>query len=101
MKKTVLLFLTLTSVLCTTVLSVQAQAVRHQWYCKHVGGHVQPPLDQRLSFIEEHNAYYIDRCHTDADKDTISFSSLPISPIVARQTARTFLISPDGRRRVA
>ena len=69
MKKTVLLFFALISVLCTTVLPVQAQAVRHQWYCKHVGGHVQPSLDQRLSFIEAHNAYYVDRHHTDANAD--------------------------------
>ena len=69
MKKTVLLFLTLVSVLCTIVLPIQAQAVRHQWYCKHVSGHAQPSLDQRLAFIEEHNAYYIDRHHIDADDD--------------------------------
>ena len=69
MKKTVLLFFALVSVLCTIVLPVQAQAVRHQWYCKHVSGHAQPSLDQRLAFIEEHNAYYIDRHHTNADAD--------------------------------
>jgi peptidoglycan-N-acetylmuramic acid deacetylase len=43
--------------------------VRHQWYCKHVKNHVQPPLDASLSFIEEHNAYYIDRRHSDANAD--------------------------------
>ena len=69
MKKTVLLFFALVSVLFTTLLPVQAQAVRHQWYCKHVRGNVQPPIDQRLSFIEEHNAYYIDRGHNDTDAD--------------------------------
>ena len=67
MKKTVLLFFVLTAVLCTSVLPIQAQAVRYQWYCKHVKGHVQPILDERLAFVEEHNAYYIDRRHTEAD----------------------------------
>ena len=67
MKKTVLLFLVVISVLCMSVMPIQAQNVRYQWYCKHVKGHVQPVLDNQLAFIEEHNAYYIDRRHTEAD----------------------------------
>ncbi len=67
MKKTVLFFMLFAALLGCFSLPAQAQAVRHQWYCKHVKGHTQPPLDARLSFIEEHNAYYIDRCHTDAN----------------------------------
>ena len=67
MKKTVLFFILFAILLTSFILPTQAQAVRHQWYCKHVKGHVQPPLDARLSFIEEHDAYYIDRNHTDAN----------------------------------
>jgi hypothetical protein len=70
MKKTVLFFMLFAALLGSFILPTQAQAVRHQWYCKHVKDHVQPPLDARLSFIEECNAYYIDRNHTDAkDKE--------------------------------
>ena len=69
MKKTVLLFSVVIFVLFTSILPIQAQTVRYQWYCKHVKGHVQPTLDNRLAFIEEHNAYYIDRRHTEADAD--------------------------------
>ncbi len=69
MKKTVLFFLLFTALLGSHILPTQAQAVRHQWYCKHAKDHVQPILDQRLAFIEEHNAYYIDRRHTDASAD--------------------------------
>ena len=50
-------------------MSAQAQAVRHQWYCKHAKDHVQPILDQRLAFIEDYNAYYIDRRHSDANAE--------------------------------
>lgn len=69
MKKTVLFFMLFAALLGSFSLPAQAQAVRHQWYCKHVKDHVQPPLDARLSFIEEHNAYYIDHRHTDAKAD--------------------------------
>ena len=67
MKKTVLFFMLFAALLGSFSLPAQAQAVRHQWYCKHVKGHVQPPLDARLSFIEEHNAYYIDHRYADAN----------------------------------
>ena len=67
MKKTVLFFMLFATLFGSFSLPAQAQAVRHQWYCKHVKDHVQPPLDERLSFIEEHNAYYIDRRHANAD----------------------------------
>ena len=67
MKKTVLFFMLFAALLSSFSLPAQAQAMRHQWYCKHVKDHVQPPLDARLSFIEEHNAYYIDRRHADAN----------------------------------
>lgn len=67
MKKTMLFFVLFAALCGSFVLSAQAQAVRHQWYCKHVKDHVQPPLDARLSFIEEHDAYYIDHRNSDAD----------------------------------
>ena len=69
MKKTVLFFMLFATLFGSFILSAQAQAVRHQWYCKHAKEHVQPVLDQRLSFIEEHNAYYIDRRHSDVNAD--------------------------------
>ena len=69
MKKTVLFFMLFAALVGSFVIPAEAQAVRHQWYCKHVKNHVQPPLDSRLSFIEEHNAYYIDRLHTDVNAE--------------------------------
>ena len=67
MKKTVLIFFIILSLLCASVLGADAAPVRHQWYCKHAKEHVQPTLDNRLSFVEEYNAYYIDRRYTDAN----------------------------------
>ena len=69
MKKTVLFFMLFAILLGSFATPAGAQSVRHQWYCKHVKDHVQPPLDARLSFIEEHGSYYIDRNHTDANAE--------------------------------
>ena len=69
MKKTVLFFMLFAALLGCFSMSAQAQAVRHQWYCKHAKDHVQPILDQRLAFIEDYNAYYIDRRHSDANAE--------------------------------
>lgn len=67
MKKTVLFFMLFATLVSSLTLPTQAQAVRHQWYCKHAKDHVQPPLDKRLEFIEEYGAYYIDRRYADVD----------------------------------
>ena len=67
MKKTVLFFLLFAILICGFALPIQAQSVRHQWYCKHVKDHIQPTLDKKLEFIEEYDGYYVDRQHTDAN----------------------------------
>jgi len=64
MKKTVLFFMLLCVLIGHLSLPIQAEAVRHQWYCAHVKDHTQPLIDKRLAFIEEYNAYYIDHRHT-------------------------------------
>lgn len=69
MKKTVLLFLIVFSLLCASVLGVSAALARFRWYCVHVKDHKQPSLGAELAFIEELGAYYIDRQHTDANAD--------------------------------
>ena len=33
---------------------------RYSWYCVHVKEHRRPPLDAKLSFIEQYNAVYLD-----------------------------------------
>ena len=65
MKKTVLFFILFCALVGDLILPSQAQAVRHQWYCAHAKDHVQPSIDKRLAFIEEHDAYYIDHRNND------------------------------------
>lgn len=69
MKKTVLFFITVCILLCQFSLPIQAEVVRHQWYCAHVKDHVQPILDKKLAFIEEYDAYYIDHRNTASDTE--------------------------------
>ena len=69
MKKTVLLFFVVLSLLCASVFGVSAAPARFRWYCVHVKDHKQPSLGAELAFIEELGGYYIDRRHTDAKTD--------------------------------
>ena len=69
MKKTVLLFFVVLSLLCASVIGVSAAPARFRWYCVHVKGHKQPSVGAELAFVEELGGYYIDRQHTDANAD--------------------------------
>lgn len=69
MKKTVLLFFVVLSLLCASILGVSAAPARFRWYCVHVKDHKQPSLGAELAFIEELGAYYIDRQHADVNAD--------------------------------
>ena len=69
MKKTVLLFFVVLSLLCASVIGVSAAPECFRWYCVHVKDHKQPSIGAELAFIEELGGYYIDRQHTDANAD--------------------------------
>ena len=67
MKKTVLLFIFTVLFLIVSVFSVQAEVVRHCWYCVHVKNHVQPSVDGKMAFIEDYGGFYIDHRNKDAN----------------------------------
>lgn len=69
MKKAVLFFILFFVLIGNFTLPVDAQATRCQWYCKHVKGHAQPNIDKNLTFVEDYQAYYIDRRNTDPDAE--------------------------------
>ena len=74
MKKTVLFFVLFAIFAESFALAAEAQAVRYEWYCKHVKDHMQPPIDKRLEFIAEYDAYYLDSRHTDSnDEDKVIY----------------------------
>ncbi len=66
------LFLSVGILFCCAALLLSCSAEQckaYSWYCRHVKDHTQPQLDAQMRFIEEHEAYYIDRRHTDAAAD--------------------------------
>ncbi|MBO7274464.1 MAG: hypothetical protein J6V22_06375, partial [Clostridia bacterium] len=69
MKKAVVFFILFFVLIGNFTLPVNAQATRCQWYCKHVKGHAQPNIDKNLTFVEDYQAYYIDRRNTDPDAE--------------------------------
>ncbi len=55
-------------------LSMQAFASNEvSWYFKKNSEHKRPPLDKNLEFINDYSCYYLDRTHTDDDKDKVIY----------------------------
>ena len=72
MKKIIIsiaLFLSIIS-LCTTTVYAQDS---YGWYCVRNREHLQPRLDDKISFIEEYNGYYIDRNHNETNADKVIY----------------------------
>ena len=71
LQKTICCLLSLIFGLQCICLSVSAETKGYSWYCAHVKDHAQPSIGAELRFIEDYDAYYIDRSHSsldDADK---------------------------------
>ena len=43
------------------------------WYCVHRSDHKQPLADERISFIENYDGYYIDKNHGDDCDDKVIY----------------------------
>ena len=43
------------------------------WYCKHVKGHVQPSAAPELSFVEDLDAVFLDRAHSDTTEEKVVY----------------------------
>ncbi len=50
-----------------------ASPVGDGWYVKRNSEHRQPVLEPRFSYIEDHDAYYVDRRHGDGDTDKVIY----------------------------
>ena len=61
----------ITAILVSTLAG--APAAGNGWYVKRNNEHKQPALDAEFSFIEELDAYYVDRRHGDADEDKVLY----------------------------
>ncbi len=72
MKKlfTVICIIVTISSLCSTVL---ASAESYSWYCAHCRDHVPPKADTSFDFIDDYDAFYIDKEHSDANTDKVIY----------------------------
>ncbi len=74
MKKIFLMLLSAALLVGALTVSPSADQKACNWYCKHAKDHVQPTVDASLAFVEELDAYYLDRRHTDiADADRVIY----------------------------
>ena len=72
MKKTVLLVLCFSMLLCLA-LPAFAQSQVHSWFCVHRKDHCQPNVDPSLSFVEQYNGFYIDKAHGDKCEEKVIY----------------------------
>ena len=54
-------------------LSVGASGRSFSWYCVHRKDHLQPKVDKSFEFIEEYDAYYIDKSHGDECEEKVIY----------------------------
>lgn len=58
-------------------VSAEAQNVYH-WYCKRNKEHRQPQAAPELSFVEEYQAYYVDRKHGDTTEEKVVYLTFDV-----------------------
>ncbi len=57
--------------LCTSAASASGSS--YSWYCKRKNDHTQPRPDKALEFIEQYDGYYVDKKHSDTDKEKVIY----------------------------
>ena len=65
MKKGAKWILTVLIICILTTSTVHAEVGSYSWYCRHVKGHIQPPIAEELQFVESLNGYCLDRRSAD------------------------------------
>ena len=54
-------------------IRTDASDMRMSWYCKRNKDHTQPTLDTNMAYIEQHNAFYVDRAHDHTNEDKVIY----------------------------
>lgn len=62
-----LITVTLTPAAASTAV-MRTESLPYNWFCMHCRDNLPPPLDDELRFIENYDAYYLDRSASDDDK---------------------------------
>ncbi len=59
------IYLYLSLILPFTCVSASASSETMSWYCAHRDGHLQPMINSSFEFIDDYDAFYIDKNHND------------------------------------
>ena len=54
-------------------LPISAASDSHSWYCIRNKEHLQPRADESMRFIEKYNCYFVDRKHSDGDREKVVY----------------------------
>ena len=54
-------------------VSASSECKIYNWYCVRRSGNVQPSCEKNMEFIENYNAYYIDKNHGDNSSDKVVY----------------------------
>ena len=73
MKKRVMRFFFCLCIISLCTFSISAQAQSYNWYCIRNKEHKQPVLDANMSFIENHNGYFVDKNYSEFGKDNVIY----------------------------
>ena len=66
-------FLIFALILFLMPISVRADGGIYNWFCVHRKDHLQPEIDKTIAFIENYNAYYIDKKHGDKCEEKVIY----------------------------
>ena len=59
--------------LVSLILPVGAESNVYSWFCVHRKDHLQPKADASISFIEDHDGFYLDKKHGDDCNDKVIY----------------------------
>ncbi len=71
--KKLLICVCLISAISFSNIYVSASNGIMSWYCAHRDGHLQPKINSSFEFIDEYNAFYIDKKHDDKCNDKVIY----------------------------
>ena len=61
------------AILLCCALPISASARGYEWYCIRQKAHRRPPIPSEFAFMEELDAYYIDKKHTEGSEDKVVY----------------------------
>ena len=77
-KSTLILCLSVLIAIACCLSAVAHSSAAYSWYCVRNKDHKQPRLDGEFHFIEDHNAYYLDKNHGDQAEEKVVYLTFDV-----------------------